>query len=317
MARPIRIEYPGACYHITARGNERKAIYRDDVDRQLFLETLEEMLDQFGVMLHCYCLMPNHYHLVVQTPRANLSRALGWLQTTYSIRYNRRHKRSGHLFQGRYKAHLVEADSYARQLISYIHLNPVRPRDKTALLDPERKKELYRYLWSSHRTYAGLGPVPAWVCTEWLSYWASQRRAAIREYRKDIQRMFGKPLPSIWAQLRGGIVLGSDKLFEKAKGWIGRKTGAEEIRWKRRAEEQEVQQQIDALVEAETNPRIQIWIKVRLGGRRLVDVGKEHGYCNGSGVLVRVKRLEIRAQQDRRLAKKLLELKAKVKSVES
>lgn len=124
MARPIRIEFEGALYHVTARGNERRAIFRSDADRALFLETLGECIAQFGLILHTYCLMRNHYHLVVETPRANLSRALGWLQTTYTIRFNRRHRRSGHLFQGRFKAHLVEADSYAMELLRYIHLNP-------------------------------------------------------------------------------------------------------------------------------------------------------------------------------------------------
>jgi len=99
MARPIRVEYANAVYHVTARGNERKAIYRDDADRQRFLETVEQTVERFAVVIHAYCLMPNHYHLLMQTPRANLSAAAGWLQTTYSVRFNRRHRRSGHLFQ--------------------------------------------------------------------------------------------------------------------------------------------------------------------------------------------------------------------------
>ena len=122
MARPIRVEFENAVYHVTARGNERRDIYRDAPDRQRFLETLEEAVERFGVVIHAYCLMPNHYHLLLQTPRANLSDAAGWLQTTYSIRFNRRHRRSEHLFQGRFKAHLVEADGYARALIKSIHL---------------------------------------------------------------------------------------------------------------------------------------------------------------------------------------------------
>ncbi len=129
MARPIRVEFEGAAYHATARGNERKPIYRDDRDRERFLETLEETVKRFGFVIHTYCLMPNHFHLLARTPRANLSHAAGWLQTTYSIRFNRRHRRSGHLYQGRFKAHLVEEDAYARELIKYIHLHPVRPKN--------------------------------------------------------------------------------------------------------------------------------------------------------------------------------------------
>ena len=99
MARPIRVEYEGAVYHVTARGNERRRIYRSDRDRQRFLETLAETVREHGLRLHGYCLMPNHYHLLVETPRGNLSRAIGWSQTTYTIRFNRRYRRSGHLFQ--------------------------------------------------------------------------------------------------------------------------------------------------------------------------------------------------------------------------
>ena len=119
MSRPIRVEFEGAVYHVTARGNERRQPFRDDEDRARFLSTLEECVQRFGVRVHCYCLMPNHYHLLLETPRANLSRAVGWLQTTYTIRFNRRHRRSGHLFQGRFKAHLVEADAYAMELLRY------------------------------------------------------------------------------------------------------------------------------------------------------------------------------------------------------
>ncbi len=100
MARAIRVEFEGAVYHVTARGNERKSIYRDDRDRERFLKTFEETVKRFGFVIHTYCLMPNHFHLLAQTPRANLSDAAGWLQTTYSIRFNRRHRRSGHLGTG-------------------------------------------------------------------------------------------------------------------------------------------------------------------------------------------------------------------------
>ena len=125
MARPIRIEFPGAVYHVTARGNERRKTFRDDGDRRQFLATLEETIGLHDLRLHGFCLMPNHYHLIVETPLGNLSRAIGWLQTTYTIRFNRRHRRSGHLFQGRFKAHVVEADSYSMELLRYVHLNPV------------------------------------------------------------------------------------------------------------------------------------------------------------------------------------------------
>src|SRR6266446_3060236 len=156
MARPIRVEFPGAVYHVMARGNERRAIFWDDSDRRCFLQTLHEAVERFALRVQAFCLMPNHYHLLVGTPRGNLSQAVGWLQVTYTVRFNRRHRRSGHLFQGRFKAQLIEADEYAQGLVEYVHLNPVRPRDKRARLAAGRAAELNSYRWSSHRVYAGL-----------------------------------------------------------------------------------------------------------------------------------------------------------------
>jgi REP element-mobilizing transposase RayT len=131
MARLPRIEFEGAVYHITARGNERHLVYRSENDRRLFLETLEGMRGRFGVILHCFCLMPNHFHLVIETPLGNLSQAMGWLQTTYTIRFNRKYRRGGHLFQGRYKAHLVEADAYGSGMHRVVQrLNKRAEKDK-------------------------------------------------------------------------------------------------------------------------------------------------------------------------------------------
>ncbi len=167
MARPIRIEYENAAYHVTARGNERRAIFRDDKDRTCFLQTLEQAAGRFGLVIHAYCLMPNHYHLLLQTPQANLSQGMGWLQTTYAVRFNRRHRRSGHLYQGRFKAHLVEEDAYAGRLVLYVHLNPVRRGNKGDVIPVGRRKDLSRYRWSSHRAYCGQGKVPDWLSRNW------------------------------------------------------------------------------------------------------------------------------------------------------
>src|SRR5579862_2362628 len=168
MACPIRVEFEGAVYHVTARGNERREIFHSEQDKTLFLDTLKQCVVDSGIVLHAWCLMPNHYHLVVETPGGGLSRAIGWLQTTYTVRFNRRHQRSGHLFQGRFKAHLVEADEYAQWLVEYIHLNPVRPRCKGERIAAERAAELDAYPWSSHREYAGgRRQAPEWLTLTW------------------------------------------------------------------------------------------------------------------------------------------------------
>jgi REP element-mobilizing transposase RayT len=126
MARPLRIERPGGRYHVTARGNERKAVFRNDTDRFHFLELLSEATERFGIRIHGYVLMDNHFHLLLETPEANLSCAMQWLNVSYSVCFNRRHKRVGHLFQGRFKSLLIEDDAGWQEVARYVHLNPVR-----------------------------------------------------------------------------------------------------------------------------------------------------------------------------------------------
>jgi putative transposase len=175
MARPLRIEFPGAVYHITARGNERKPIYRDDGDRQRFLARLAEVVEQFWMLVHAYVLMDNHYHLLAETLEANLARAMRRLDGDYAQQFNRVHRRVGHLFQARYKALLVERDTYLVELSRYIHLNPVR----AGLVG--RAAE---YQWSSAPAYVGQGPAPSFLTVaEVLGHFAPTARWAQQRYR--------------------------------------------------------------------------------------------------------------------------------------
>src|SRR5436309_1550477 len=153
MARPLPIEYPGAYYHLTSRGNERKAIFRDDRDRERLLELLARAVKDFHLRLHGYVLMSNHYHLLVETPRGGLSRALRYLNGVYTQAFNRRHRRVGHLYQGRYKAILVDKDSYLAELSRYVHLNPVRIRPQKEKSVAEQWRVLEKYRWSSLAGY--------------------------------------------------------------------------------------------------------------------------------------------------------------------
>ncbi len=154
MPRPLRIEYPGAAYHVMARGNQGRAIFEDDKDRQRFLETLGGACEKTGWRVHAYVLMGNHYHLLVETPEANLVAGMKWLQGTYTQRYNGRHEVFGHLFQGRYKAVPVEAANagYWEVVSTYIHLNPAR-----AGLIEAGKDRLKGYRWSSYPWYLAFG----------------------------------------------------------------------------------------------------------------------------------------------------------------
>jgi len=306
MPRRVRVQFPGAVYHVMARGNERREIFRDDEDRKRFLVALAEGGPRFGLHVHAYCLMPNHYHLVLGTPRANLSQAMGWLQTTYTARYNARHRRQGHLFQGRYKAQLVEADEYGRWLVEYVHLNPVRPRQKREPIPPERFKELRRYPWSSHGDYAGWRrQSPDWLSLDWLAYWGRSRRAAQAEYREAIRRAFGQAVNNPWERLRGAMVLGGDALYQKARALTKRNDGLEAARWNRSEEAGTIRARVRELVKSETDARVKLWARVRLGGERGVEIAREYGYADGSGVTQVLKRLEARAAADKGVARKL------------
>jgi REP element-mobilizing transposase RayT len=317
MARPIRIEFEDAAYHVTSRGNERKEIFNDDRDRSRFLDTLGECCERFGLVVHGYCLMPNHYHLLAQTPRANLSRAIGWLQTTYCIRYNRRYKRSGHLVQGRFKAHLIQQDAYARQLLRYVHLNPVRPKERRKPVPLDRKQFFEVYRWSSHRAYAGTARAsesPQWLCTEWLVYWGKRKSAAVRSYVADLNSCFGKEIQSPLKDLRGGLVLGDESLWKKAKKILRGRAGAEELRWLKRDNDAAARKRVADLIGREGDRRVRIWARVRLAGEPLVAIARELGYADGTGVLRVVQRLDAASETDRNLRQTLERLKKAVMS---
>ena len=156
MARPLRIEFEGALYHVTSRGNARQTIFHDVRDRKRFLERLGESVETYGVRLYLFCLMTNHLHLVVETPRGNLGRFMQSLLTSYAVYFNLRHGRAGHLTESRYGARLVEADAYLRRLSRYVHLNPVFAGRLKRLSLQERLAALRAYRWSSYRSYIGL-----------------------------------------------------------------------------------------------------------------------------------------------------------------
>jgi putative transposase len=157
MARAWRIEFEGALYHVLSRGNQRQAIFIDDEDRLLFLGRLSEVAERFEVECYAYVLMNNHYHLLLRTRRANLSRAMQWLGVAYTSRFNLKNHCSGHLFQGRFKSMLVESDAYLLQLSYYIHRNPLRAGMVKRLAD---------YRWSSYKAYAYGKDRPEWLNTE-------------------------------------------------------------------------------------------------------------------------------------------------------
>jgi putative transposase len=205
MARPLRIEYEGAHYHVTTRGNERKAIFRDDIDRRKFIELVAGAVEQFDLRIHAYVLMDNHYHLMVESGQTGLSRALRYLNGVYTQSINRRHKRAGHLFQGRYKAILVEKESYLLELSRYIHLNPWRVKSS---IDP------MKYPWSSLGYYLGTRTVPPWfTVTEVLSRFGKKGKQGYREF---IEEGIRQGIRTPWEDIRGQAVMGSEEFIKEA-----------------------------------------------------------------------------------------------------
>jgi putative transposase len=207
MVRPLRIEFPGAVYHVTARGNARRKIFEDDADRGEFLSVLEQTIARFNWLLHAYCLMGNHYHLMIETTEANLSAGMRQLNGIYTQRFNRRHHRVGHVFQGRFKAIVVDRDSYLLELCRYVVLNPVRARMVGRAQD---------YQWSSYRATAGLSPAPGYLTCDWiLGQFGRHQSAAQKRYRAFVAE--GIKAPSPWKGLEAQVILGSAAFIAKLK----------------------------------------------------------------------------------------------------
>ncbi len=216
MARHLRLEYAGALYLVTSRGDRREDIYFDDDDRIACLKILGGVCGRFNWVVHAYCQMTNHYHLLVETVDGNLSRGMRQLNGQYTQRFNRRHGMVGHLFQGRYKAIVVQKETYLLELTRYVVLNPIRARIV---------RRLENWPWSSYRAVAGLDESPQWLDTDWLlSQFGKRRKKAIERYRKFI--LEGRKVSSPLKDARHQLLLGDDAFVERHRT----KTKPEELR---------------------------------------------------------------------------------------
>lgn len=207
MARPLRIEFPGALYHITSRGNAQADIYLDEQDRFTFLKQLGDVCDKHNWRCYAYCLMTNHYHMVVETGDASLSKGMRALNGVYTQCFNRHHHRVGHVFQGRYKAILVDKEAYFLEAIRYVLLNPVRAC---------MVKAAGQYRWSSYRAMIGKAPVPVWLGRDQvLSQFDKREAAAQHKFIQFIRE--GANQPPLWENLRHQIYLGDERFVEKLR----------------------------------------------------------------------------------------------------
>jgi putative transposase len=222
MARPPRVEYPGAVYHVINRGNAGENLFKSNRDREKFLMYLEKAVERFTLKIHIYCLMNNHFHILLETPLPNLSRAIQWINVSYAGYFNRKHHRNGHLFQGRFKSILVDADEYLKHLSRYIHLNPVRAKIV------ERPDE---YQWSSYPALVGKTKQPEWMETEWLlSQFGTQKKHAVMNYKNFVEKADIHSLENPAKDLSGGFILGSPDFVNWIKEtYLQDRSGEKEI----------------------------------------------------------------------------------------
>ncbi len=223
MARPLRIEYPNAVYHVMNRGLSRQDIYRTNDDYKVFLETLKESSKLFNTRIISYCLMPNHYHLLIQTPKANLSRAMRHLNGVYTQRFNRIHKKDGPLFRGRYKAILIQEDEYLKHLIRYIHLNPVQAN---LTQDPAK------FPWSSHSKYLKTKDEKPWLFVKLaLSFFGTKTHRALTAYQTFIDQGIDSKTLSFYNKKNQDPILGDPDFVNhiKEKYLYGRENLSSEI----------------------------------------------------------------------------------------
>ena len=205
MARQLRMEYPGGLYHVTARGNAGLEIYMDESDRETFLDLLGREIEQQGWRCFAFCLMDNHYHLLLQTPEANLSCGMRRLNGVYTQRFNRRHQRSGHVLQGRFKSIVVDKNSYLKALCRHVVLNPVRTGTVRSAKD---------WRWSSYRATAGQAAAPKWLDVRGvLTLFDAEPKNASQLYRRYVSE--GREGSSPWQAVKGQIFLGGETFLKE------------------------------------------------------------------------------------------------------
>lgn len=313
MTRPLRIEFAGAYHHVTARGVARMRIFFDDADRAAFLKRLAELPYRWGLRIHAYCLMANHYHLEVETPEPNLSRGLQWLNHRYASFINWRHQRVGHLFQGRFKSALVEADTHLHLLSRYIHMNPVRAGLCKAPAD---------YDWSSYRAYVGYVRSPVWLETEeTLRRFGGSRAEQLRRYRKFVE---GERAEDPLKELAFGAVVGSTRFVDWVRDKLSSRKPDSDVSGLELARPRPAVGTVCEIVSrdygvSEARARLRwkkenaardaaIYLSRELTGLRNAEIGSYYGGVGASAVSLACARVEIRAAKDARLRRQLLDL---------
>ncbi len=315
MARPLRIEYSGAYYHVTSRGNEQRDIFRSQRDRHKFLDYLESSVVRYGAVIHGWCLMSNHYHLLIETPAANLSQIMRHINGAYTTYFNIKRKRAGHLFQGRYKAILVDADCYILELSRYIHLNPVRAGIVTTPED---------YTWSSYRSYMGRDETPDWLNTDIiLNYFGDSSSVNAKDkYRQFIEDALDKEYDNPLDATIASTVLGSEEFVQSiTRKYLGDRRSERDVPAVKLLSARLSLDQIIDIVEGELGEdgnltrKVSIFFCRKFSGLKLKKIGDHFGISDAA-VSQAGRRLELMAKDDLPLQTILKNLEYKLGNVD-
>jgi putative transposase len=324
MARPLRVEYPGAYYHVINRGNNQENIFRNDRDKEKFLEYLQKANERFSIIIHTYCLMSNHFHLLVQTPQPNLSVTMQWINVSYATYFNRKRGRHGHLFQGRFKAILIDADEYLKHLSRYIHLNPVRAK---MVRTPSK------YLWSSYAAFIGKIKAPPFLETgRLLSNFGKSKKEAERKYKDFVEAVDIKTVENPHRHVIEGFLLGDADFVNWVKETFlsGRQDEKEIPQLKKLKPKVQLETVLNAVCEEFGCNAEQIITKGRkqnkargvaihlardLSGMSGKDLGLYFGEVSGALVTIMSNRIAQEAAQNRRFRKRLAKTKRRILNI--
>lgn len=312
MSRPLRIEYPGAYYHVMNRGAGHQIIYAQDAHRELFLELLREIHEMFGVETHVYCLMDNHYHLLIRTPQGNLSRAMRHLNGVYTQRYNRLQKTDGALYRGRYKAILIDADAYLLNVSRYIHRNPI---------EADIVKRAERYPWSSYSAYIGERKAPVWLNMEDTLEMIGQRSQQQR-YQAFVEAGIDEETATFYQKKKQAPILGRESFIARKANLIT--SNKEQPESRRRIKEITLGTIVEAVVQVfkiepedilltprgrgqENNARsAALYVSRKTAGLPLRTIAEYFGLSHYGSVSGANSRFEARMNKDKELASKLM-----------
>jgi REP element-mobilizing transposase RayT len=310
MARPLRIEYSGAFYHVTSRGNERKAVYKSQRDREKFFSYLESATERYGAVVHVFCLMDNHYHLLIETPSGNLSQIMHHINGAYTTYFNTKRERSGHLFQGRYRAILIDVDEYAKELSRYIHLNPVRAGIAE---NPEE------YRWSSCQYYTVKRKPPEWLKRDFiLSYFGNEPKTAMKRYRDFVRSVMDEEYKNPLAEISHSVILGGEKFIAEIKTrFLRDKKPDRDLPTLRDLSSRpglgHIEKAVDSVLQQDEKLARQVTLHMchRHSGMKLREIGQQFG-IGESGVTQASRRIGMKAKKDKRLGEIVKTIETKI-----